>query len=73
MGSSKTFRKSPGWAENITPRGKYSPSKGSKSSAEGTHQSGENDWGRKGMSNIARKKSKSGKTSVKAKVPSGRS
>jgi len=74
MGSSKSYRGGPGWTKkDVTPSGGYTPSKGSKSSAEGTHQSGENDFGRKGMSNTARKKSKSGTAPFKAKVPSGRS
>lgn len=73
MGTSKSYKEGPGWEDRNTPGADSKISKGSKSAAEGTHMSGEDDWGRKGMSNTARKKSSSGETPYKTKTPAGQS
>lgn len=74
MGSSKSFRAAPGWESQNTPRGKSKVSGGPVVKPEGTHMSGSNDYGRMGMKNSARNKSKqiSG-GSAKNKGPYGRS
>lgn len=66
MGSSKTYRGAPGWEPKNTPRGENKVSKGAIVNAEGTHQSGSNDYGRKGLRSGARMKSRSGMKSAKS-------
>lgn len=70
MGTSKSYRGGPGWEPRNTPGKATKPSKGSKSTAEGTHMSG-GQSGRTGMKNTARKKSKSGGMSAKNPGPHG--
>ena len=65
MGTSKSFRGGPGWQGRNTPGKATKASKGSHSTAEGTHTSGYDDSGRAGMKNTARRKSKSGRTGPK--------
>jgi hypothetical protein len=59
MGASKSYRGGPAWAERNTPGGTTKVSKGAIVKPEGTHSSGPNDYGRKGMKNTARAKSHS--------------
>lgn len=74
MGSSKSSRGGPGWAAPNQPgniaNAKSSYSKGSHSTAEGTHESGGGSM-RAGLSKGARNKSSSSKSSVKAPRPGG--
>lgn len=65
MGTSKTHRSGPAWEARNTPRGREKYSKGSKTTAEGTHMSGYDSYGRMGMSKGTRKKSYSHKTTPK--------
>jgi len=76
MGSSKTSRSGPGWSAPNTPgniaNAKQTYSKGSRSTAEGTHENSGPAM-RGGMSKGARNKSSSGKTSAKNSGPYGQS
>ena len=61
MGKSKKFREGPGWQGMNTNRGDESAySTGGGVKAEGTHQSGPEDYGRKGMKHSARSKTTTG-------------
>lgn len=57
-GSTKMHREGPAWQGNNTGRGSE-PARTSKTGhrVEGTHISGEDDWGRKGLKSSARDKS----------------
>ena len=76
MGSSKTHRSAPGWASPNDPGNiantKQTYSKGSKSTAEGTHMSGSESL-RSGMRSGARNKSSRSKSSARNSGPYGRS
>lgn len=73
MGSSKTFRGSPGYESRNTPGAEPKVSKGAIVRAEGTHTSGYDQSGRKGLRSGARQKSRSGMTAAKNSGPYGRS
>lgn len=76
MGSSKTSRSGPGWAAPNQPGNiantKQTYSKGSHSTAEGTHENSGPAM-RGGMAKGTRNKSSSSKGSAKAAYPSGKS
>ena len=61
MGTSKTYRKGPGWEARNTPGAEPKVSKGAIVNAEGTHMSGYDSHGQK-AGHGARIKSKSGRT-----------
>jgi hypothetical protein len=68
VGRSKTYRGKPGWQGNNTNRGAETAySKGNVANPEGTHMSGESDWGRKGA------KSGAGKSKSSKAAPSKQS
>jgi len=75
MGTSKSYHRGPDWTKGTHPGMGETPtaSKGGRKSPEGSHESGSGDWGRKGMSNTARKKSKAFTGSARATVPTGQS
>lgn len=70
MGTSKTYKNGPGWAEPNTPgnieNAKKSISKGPIVTAEGTHSSGAEESSRGGLKAKASTRYKSGKISLKS-------
>ena len=65
MGTSKTYRAGPGWEKRNTPGAAPKVSKGAIVHAEGTHMSGYDESGRKGLRKGTRQKSRSGGMSAK--------
>ena len=74
MGTSKSYKMGPGWESRNTPSGNTKASRGAVVKSEGTAMSGKGDFGRSGMKNSSRQKSKqiSG-GGAKNKGPYGRS
>lgn len=73
MGASKTYRGGPAYETRNTPGADSKVSKGSIVRAEGSHVSGHDQSGRKGLRSGTRMKSRSGMTGAKNSGPYGQS